>query len=71
MGKDAWPGQDTTTVSELANQGAQSSAIVGRLPLKLTGDGRGCHVWRWHGIGRDPAFVSTNAMPLPRPLNLV
>lgn len=57
MGDSPWPGLDVERVG--ANQGER----IGRLPHKLTRD-IGNDVWRWHGIGHDPAFVRvTSAHP--------
>lgn len=65
MGKELpWPGEDSTPVGDgKAAVDASSSAIVGRIPHKTTADASS-HVWRWHGIGHDPAFVNaTSAHP--------
>lgn len=50
MGAGIWP----SLTEERA--GADIGERIGRLPHKLTRD-RGNYVWRWHGIGHDPAFV--------------
>ena len=78
MREEPWPGEDTELVSEQpprppagVNSEASaahthsntSSPAVGRLPHKLTAD-TSSHVWRWHGIGHDEAFVrATSAHP--------
>ena len=78
MRDEPWPGEDTELVSEqpprppaCVNSEASaahthsntSSPAVGRLPHKLTAD-TSSHVWRWHGIGHDEAFVrATSAHP--------
>ena len=57
MGDGAWPSP------EEERAGANIGERVGRLPHKLTRD-VGNYVWRWHGIGHDPAFVrATSAHP--------
>ncbi len=57
MGRGAWPSPED------ARPGATVGERVGRLPHKLTTDINNA-VWRWHGIGHDPAFVSaTSAHP--------
>ena len=57
MGSSPWPAPDELRV------GADIGERVGRLPYKLTRD-IGNDVWRWHGIGHDPAFVAaTSAHP--------
>jgi hypothetical protein len=57
MGDHPWPGPKDT------RPGASVGERVGRLPHKLTRD-RAEDVWRWHGIGHDPAFVNvTSAHP--------
>ena len=57
MGRGAWP------TPEDERRGAAVGERVGRLPHKLTRD-LSNDVWRWHGIGHDPAFVEvTSAHP--------
>ena len=57
MGSSRWPSLEETRL------GADIGERVGRLPHKLTRD-VGNYVWRWHGIGHDPAFVqATSAHP--------
>ena len=57
MGYGDWPAPDDE------RPGATVGERVGRLPYKLTRD-RSNDVWRWHGIGHDPAFVdATSAHP--------
>lgn len=57
MGGSEWP----SPVEE--RPGAETGERVGRLPHKLTNDIAN-DVWRWHGIGHDPYFVSvTSAHP--------
>ena len=57
MGNGAWPAPEDD------RPGATVGERVGRLPYKLTRD-RSNDVWRWHGIGHDPAFVAaTSAHP--------
>ena len=57
MGAGAWPSATDTRI------GADVGERVGRLPHKLTRDISN-DVWRWHGIGHDPAFVAaTSAHP--------
>ncbi|MDE0422566.1 MAG: phytanoyl-CoA dioxygenase family protein [Gammaproteobacteria bacterium] len=57
MGAGAWPSPEDE------RPGATVGERVGRLPYKLTRD-RSNDVWRWHGIGHDPAFVAaTSAHP--------
>ena len=53
----AWPSPEDD------RPGATVGERVGRLPYKLTRD-RSNDVWRWHGIGHDPAFAAaTSAHP--------
>ena len=57
MGNGVWPSPEDERL------GANKGERVGRLPHKLTRD-VGNYVWRWHGIGHDPAFVrATSAHP--------
>ncbi len=63
MGNSPWPGQDDE------RPGANVGDRVGRLPYKLTRD-RAEDVWRWHGIGHDPAFVAMTSAH-PRMLHMV
>ncbi len=57
MGRSPWPSVD------VERAGAELGERVGRLPHKLTKDVSN-DVWRWHGIGHDPAFVdATSAHP--------
>ena len=57
MGSGPWPTPDEPRA------GADIGERVGRLPHKLTRDITN-DVWRWHGIGHDPAFVAaTSAHP--------
>ncbi len=57
MGRGDWPGPEDERA------GAGVGERVGRLPYKLTRD-LSNDVWRWHGIGHDPAFVAaTSAHP--------
>ena len=57
MGRGDWPSP------EQDRPGATPGERVGRLPYKLTKDISN-DVWRWHGIGHDPAFVNaTSAHP--------
>ncbi len=57
MGRGAWP------TPEDERRGAAVGERVGRLPHKLTRD-LSNDVWRWHGVGHDPAFVEvTSAHP--------
>lgn len=57
MGGGRWPSPTDVRA------GAAVGERVGRLPHKLTRD-VGNDVWRWHGIGHDPAFVAaTSAHP--------
>ena len=57
MGGGPWPSLEDE------RPGATAGERVGRLPYKLTRD-RSNDVWRWHGIGHDPAFVAaTSAHP--------
>ena len=57
MGNSPWPGPEDE------RSGADVGERVGRLPYKLT-RGRAEDVWRWHGIGHDPEFVTmTSAHP--------
>ena len=57
MGDGAWPSPEDE------RPGASVGERVGRLPHKLTQDISN-DVWRWHGIGHDPAFVAaTSAHP--------
>lgn len=57
MGGNPWPGSGDL------REGADVGERVGRLPHKLTQD-LSNDVWRWHGIGHDPAFVNaTSAHP--------
>ena len=57
MGNGPWPSPKDE------RPGATVGERVGRLPYKLTRD-RSNDVWRWHGIGHDPAFVAaTSAHP--------
>ena len=57
MGEFDWPWPDDLRL------GAEKGERVGRLPHKLTNDIAN-DVWRWHGIGHDPYFVSvTSAHP--------
>ena len=57
MGRSPWP------TPEDERRGAAVGERVGRLPHKLTRDLIN-DVWRWHGIGHDPAFVAaTSAHP--------
>ena len=51
MGEAKWPSPED------ARFGADIGERVGRLPHKLTKDIAN-DVWRWHGIGHDPHFVS-------------
>ena len=63
MGNNPWPGKDDP------RPGANPGERVGRLPYKLTRD-RAEDVWRWHGIGHDPDFVSASSAH-PRVLHMV
>ena len=63
MGSHPWPGPTDP------RPGANIGERVGRLPYKLTRD-RANDVWRWHGIGHDPAFVEVSAAH-PRVLHMV
>ncbi len=63
MGSHPWPGPTDP------RPGANMGERVGRLPFKLTRD-RANDVWRWHGIGHDPAFVEVSAAH-PRVLHMV
>ena len=63
MGNNPWPGSDDP------RPGANPGERVGRLPYKLTRD-RAEDVWRWHGIGHDPDFVSVSSAH-PRVLHMV
>ena len=63
MGGGAWPSPDDK------RPGATVGERVGRLPYKLTRD-RSNDVWRWHGIGHDPAFVAATSAH-PRMLHMV
>lgn len=57
MGHGKWPHPEDERA------GASVGERVGRLPHKLTRD-LSNDVWRWHGIGHDPAFVAaTSAHP--------
>lgn len=62
MGNQPWPGPDDP------RPGASQGERVGRLPFKLTQD-RAEDVWRWHGIGHDPDFVSVSSAH-PRVLHM-
>ena len=60
---DNWMGNRRWPTLEDERPGATVGERVGRLPYKLTRD-RSNDVWRWHGIGHDPAFVAaTSAHP--------
>ncbi|MDE0193886.1 MAG: phytanoyl-CoA dioxygenase family protein, partial [Gammaproteobacteria bacterium] len=60
---DNWMGGGTWPSPEDERPGATVGERVGRLPYKLTRD-MSNDVWRWHGIGHDPAFVAaTSAHP--------
>ena len=63
MGNSPWPGPEDD------RPGADAGERVGRLPYKLTRD-RAEDVWRWHGIGHDPAFVAMTSAH-PRMLHMV
>ena len=63
MGQGQWPGPEDE------RPGASTGERVGRLPHKLTRD-IGNDVWRWHGIGHDPAFVAATSAH-PRMLHMV
>ena len=63
MGNNPWPGRDDP------RPGASPGERLGRLPYKLTRD-RGQYVWRWHGIGHDPDFVTASSAH-PRVLHMV
>ena len=63
MGNGDWPAPDAK------RPGATVGERVGRLPYKLTRD-RSNDVWRWHGIGHDPAFVAATSAH-PRMLHMV
>ena len=63
MGSHPWPGPTDP------RPGANIGERVGRLPYKLTRD-RANDVWRWHGIGHDPAFIEVSAAH-PRVLHMV
>ena len=54
MGDANWPSPEDARV------GADIGERVGRLPHKLTKDIAN-DVWRWHGIGHDPYFVSVTS----------
>jgi hypothetical protein len=57
MGSHEWPS------AVAPRPGATVGERVGRLPYKLTRD-VGNDIWRWHGIGHDPEFVTaTSAHP--------
>jgi len=63
--EDNWmlqPGQSWPSASS-ERPGAMKGDPIYRQPHKLSRDPAG-HVWRWHGIGHDPAFVNaTSAHP--------
>ena len=62
LGQDWMGGTDWPSPME-ERPGAEIGERVGRLPHKLTKDIAN-DVWRWHGIGHDPYFVSiTSAHP--------
>jgi hypothetical protein len=63
MGNNPWPSPDDP------RPGANPSERVGRLPFKLTRDHTE-DVWRWHGIGHDPNFVSVSSAH-PRVLHML
>ena len=57
MGTSPWPGPEDE------RPGADVGERVGRLPHRVNRDSSN-DVWRWHGIGHDPAFVAaTSAHP--------
>ena len=63
MGNNPWPGPADP------RPGASPGERIGRLPFKLTRD-RAEDVWRWHGIGHDPDFVSVSSAH-PRILHML
>ena len=66
---DDWMGEGHWPSLEEIRPGASVGERVGRLPHKLTKDISN-DVWRWHGIGHDPAFVDATSAH-PAMLNMV